>query len=85
MVTPICFAVFKLITNSNLIGCCTGRSAGLAPFRILSTYQATGQQSFELIAYFTAILICQFRCANEIESRKHGDFCPFFGSLIGEP
>ena len=31
IVRPICFAVFKLITNSNFVGCSTGRSAGLAP------------------------------------------------------
>jgi hypothetical protein len=37
IVNPICFAVFRLITSSNLIGCSMGRSAGLAPFRILST------------------------------------------------
>src|SRR5215468_8506834 len=37
MVRPICFAAFKLITNSNFFGCSTGSSAGLAPFRILST------------------------------------------------
>jgi hypothetical protein len=36
MVTPICFAVFKLITISNLVGCSTGMSAGLAPFKILA-------------------------------------------------
>ena len=41
MVTPICFAVLRLITSSNSVGCCTGKSAGLAPFRILSTYPAT--------------------------------------------
>jgi len=29
-VRPICFAVFRLITNSNLVGCSAGRSAGLA-------------------------------------------------------
>ena len=34
---PSALAVFKLITNSNFVGCCTGRSAGLAPLRILST------------------------------------------------
>src|SRR5215468_9888671 len=34
---PICFAVFKLITSSNFVGCSTGRSAGFAPLRILST------------------------------------------------
>src|ERR1043166_1036672 len=27
MVKPICFAVFRLITNSNFVGCSTGRSA----------------------------------------------------------
>jgi hypothetical protein len=37
IVTPICLAVFRLITSSNLVGCSTGKSAGLAPLRILST------------------------------------------------
>jgi hypothetical protein len=37
MVRPICFAVLRLITNSNFVGCSTGKSAGLAPFKILST------------------------------------------------
>jgi hypothetical protein len=37
MVMPSALAVFMLITSSNLVGCCTGRSAGLAPLRILST------------------------------------------------
>src|SRR6266536_2491674 len=27
-----------LITSSNFVGCCTGRSTGFAPFRILSTF-----------------------------------------------
>lgn len=30
-------AVLRLITSSNFVGCWTGRSAGLAPFRIRST------------------------------------------------
>ena len=30
---PSAFAVFKLITNSNLLDCMTGRSAGLSPLR----------------------------------------------------
>ncbi len=34
---PIAFAVLRLTTISNFVGCCTGRSSGLAPFRILST------------------------------------------------
>ena len=41
IVRLICFAVLRLITNSNFVGCSTGRSAGLAPFRILSTKYAT--------------------------------------------
>ncbi len=36
-VRPICFAAFKLMMNSNLVGCSMGRSAGFAPLRILST------------------------------------------------
>src|SRR5262249_54186529 len=34
---PSALAVFRLITRSNLTGCSTGRSAGFAPRRILST------------------------------------------------
>jgi hypothetical protein len=40
IVKPICFAAFKLMMNSNFFGCSTGRSAGYAPFKILSTYVA---------------------------------------------
>ena len=40
MVRPSALAVLRLITSSNLIGRSTGRSAGFAPFRILSTYVA---------------------------------------------
>src|SRR5262249_23257612 len=36
IVRPICFAVLRLITSSNFVGCSTGKSAGLAPFKILS-------------------------------------------------
>ena len=34
---PSALAVLRLITSSNLVGCSTGRSAGFAPRRILST------------------------------------------------
>jgi hypothetical protein len=40
IVRPICFAALRLMINSNFVGCSTGRSAGLAPFKILSTYVA---------------------------------------------
>src|SRR5262245_17862219 len=37
IVRPICFAVLRFITSSNFMGRSTGRSAGLVPFKILST------------------------------------------------
>src|SRR5262249_47235218 len=37
MLTPTAFAVFRLITNSNLVTCCTGRSAGFVPLRMRTT------------------------------------------------
>ena len=36
-VRPSAFAVLRLMTRSNLVGCSTGRSPALAPLRILST------------------------------------------------
>jgi hypothetical protein len=37
---PRALAVFRLMTNSNLVGSWIGSSPGLAPFKILSTYSA---------------------------------------------
>src|SRR5262245_61513490 len=37
IVRPRALAVLRLMISSNFVGCSTGRSAGLAPFRILST------------------------------------------------
>ena len=37
IVTPICFAVFKLTASSNFVACSIGNSAGLNPLMILST------------------------------------------------
>src|SRR5215469_14314924 len=37
---PSSLAVLRLTTSSNVVGCWTGRSTGLAPLRILSTYRA---------------------------------------------
>src|SRR5262249_50092239 len=42
--SPSAFAVLRLTISSNLVGCSTGRSPGLAPFKILSTYVATRRQ-----------------------------------------
>lgn len=38
---PSVFAVFVLMTNSNLVGRMTGRSSGLAPRKILPAYMPT--------------------------------------------
>src|SRR5215831_12657312 len=35
---PITLAVLRLITNSNLVDCMTGRSAGFSPLRIRPVY-----------------------------------------------
>src|SRR5262249_16978619 len=40
IVRPSAFAVLRLMTSSNFVGCSTGISPGWAPFRILSTYVA---------------------------------------------
>ena len=37
IVSPIALAILRFITSANLVGCWTGRSEGLAPFKILST------------------------------------------------
>src|SRR3954467_12392038 len=37
---PIAFAVFRLITSSNFVGCSMGKSAGLVPCNILDTNTA---------------------------------------------
>jgi len=39
-VRPRALAAFRLMTNSNLVGCWTGKSAGWAPLRILCAYVA---------------------------------------------
>src|SRR5450759_4999985 len=40
-VRPIAFAALRLTTSLNRVGFCTGRSEGLVPLRIRSTYSAT--------------------------------------------
>jgi hypothetical protein len=48
-VRPSAFAAFKLITSSNFVGCSTGKSPGLVPFRILSTYADARWNRFDRI------------------------------------
>jgi hypothetical protein len=42
---PRVLAVLRLITNSNFVGCSTGNSAGLAPWKILSTKAGQSPES----------------------------------------
>src|SRR5262249_35654072 len=41
MVRPRALAVLRLMANSNLVGCRPGRSAGLAPLRIVAGIDAS--------------------------------------------
>ena len=50
IVRPRALAVLRLITKSNLDGCSTGKSAGLAPFNILSTKVAALRNKSEISA-----------------------------------
>src|SRR5712691_3578279 len=45
IVIPRALAVLRLMTSSNFVGCSTGRSAGLAPLRMRSTYPAAFRAS----------------------------------------
>jgi hypothetical protein len=47
---PKSLAVLRLMTSSNLVGCSTGRSPGLAPLRILSTPATAGSRQTGLPA-----------------------------------
>jgi hypothetical protein len=38
---PSTFAVLRLMTSSNLVGCCTGRRSGFSPWRIRPVYLPT--------------------------------------------
>src|SRR6266702_8729581 len=49
MVRPRALAVLRLMTSSNFVGCSTGRSAGLAPLRILSTKNAARRQAVTVL------------------------------------
>src|SRR5262249_11356253 len=44
IVNPSALATLTLTTSSKVVGCSTGRSAGFAPFRILSTKLAIRRQ-----------------------------------------
>src|SRR5262245_18089429 len=46
IVSPSAFAVLRLMTSANLVGCSTGRSAGLAPLRMRSTYVVERRHAF---------------------------------------
>src|SRR5262249_32817367 len=50
IVSPIAFAVLRLTTSSNLVGCSTGMSAGFLPRKIMSTNSAERRNRPEKLA-----------------------------------
>src|SRR5262245_43635223 len=50
ILSPSAFAVVRLMTSSNAVGCSTGRSAGSAPLRILSTISLARRNKSVLFA-----------------------------------
>ena len=81
---PSALAALRLITSSNLVGCSTGISPGLAPFRILSTYVAArhrlptaypyrdGPEAGGLLSYGTSIPAAWHRAAVYIDKILRG-------------
>jgi len=49
---PIAFAVLMFTVNSNVVGCSMGKSPGLAPFNILSTYTAARRKFADVEAAY---------------------------------
>ena len=70
MVRPICLAVFRLITNSNFVGCCTGKSAGLAPFNIINLWHHVEHLVAEafLGCYLNRVALSQLQ---RLQPRRH--------------
>src|SRR5215831_12883388 len=56
-VRPSALAVVRLMMRSNLVGCSTGRSAGFAPRRILSTKLAARPTCAASLAHRTSYLL----------------------------
>jgi hypothetical protein len=54
-VRPRALAVLRLMISSNLVGCSIGRSAALAPLRILVTNVALRRQIARMSARYAAI------------------------------
>jgi hypothetical protein len=50
IVMPSAFAAVRLTTSSKVVGCSTGRSAGFAPFKILSTRSAARRNRSVVLA-----------------------------------
>src|SRR5262249_38211040 len=74
--SPSAFAVFRLMTSSNLVDCSTGRSAGSAPLRILSTKTARQAKLSRNFGSLTAAALRAGASADSgILSRHQKFFC----------
>jgi hypothetical protein len=79
MVRPSAFAVFRLMTNSNLVDCTTGRSAGLAPLKDTTSIDADLMPCFrevDSVAHQPAgfdVTAPVISCRNPLACRRGGD------------
>ena len=78
---PSAFAVFRLMTSANLVGCSTGKSPGFAPFKILSTNTAARRCSHDIgtighEATAFGELGGPGDAGKSVVSRRFGDLCP---------
>ena len=69
IVNPICLAVLRLMTNSNFVGCSTGKSAGLASF-----------ENFIYVNRGAAKLLGEIRRIRHEAARFHFGFPKIVGS-----
>jgi len=69
-VRPSALAVMRLITSSNLVGCSTGRSEGLAPLRILSMYPPARKNNSAISGPYEINPLLVANCRAEINRRQ---------------
>jgi hypothetical protein len=72
MSRPSTFAVLRLMTSSNFVGCSTGRSAGFAPCRILSTNPTSKwlpSKNAQDRSEVSGLLLCQAYLARSPEGK----------------
>ena len=73
IVSPSAFAVLRLITSSNFVGCSTGRSAGFAPFQDLVSMDPGSSKAPRDVADLRSRVRPQERSMSEPKRESRGD------------